>query len=302
MPSFSVLVPLDGTQLSEQALSFLPLLHSLGATKVRLVSVWEDIGEAGTTGAWISEASQKGRAYLSAYLDSKLRSLSSLDLQIEGSVTVGHVVDEILRLAEEHKTDLLLMATHGRTGVQRWRLGSVADKIVRSAPCPTLVIGPNVRSLPSTASLRRILVPLDGSKLAERALPAAASLARQTGATLELIAVPNLPTLWTADRDSSVNVAQAVTMVTQEARRVVDGIELEGLTPKRTVLDFVTSAGVGAALAAYVETNPPDLVVMTSHGRHGVSRWALGSVTDELLRGRSPVLVLRSGSEPQEFL
>jgi hypothetical protein len=91
--------------------------------------------------------------------------------------------------AKNHAVDLILMATHRRDGIGRWRLGSFADEVVREARCPTLLIGPNVKASLSPYYVQRILVPVDGSPLAEGALPVAARIAKRTGASLDIVQV-----------------------------------------------------------------------------------------------------------------
>lgn len=294
MSGFSVLITLDGTSLAEEALSLLPFLKSIGATSAHLVGVWEDLEEPDGRNRF-SETNEQGRALLTAYLESTMNAMQTPGLEIHSTVRTGNAAAEVLGVANETKPDLIAIATHGRAGIDRWRLGSVADKVVRAASCPTLVIGPNVKVGLEKYAAERILVPLDGSDSAEQALPVARALAMRTGAVIELIEVPNLPTPWTADPYGGIGVGQAIGWLEEGARDYLQKIDLPGLTPERTVLRFVATGGVGSALLGHLSDKPADLIVMTSHGRHGVSRWALGSVTDELLRGPAPVLVLRPG-------
>lgn len=298
MTDFSALVTLDGTALSQEALSLVPYLKSIGLTAVSLVGVWED-PEAGPGGrdARLREVSERGSAYLGAYLQEKVEGLESLDIKVEPVVRVGIAAEEILRVAEEKRAALILIATHGRTGVERWRLGSIADKVICYAPCPALVIGPNVSVNLKGYAVRRILVPLDSSELAQAAVAAAGSWAKRTDATVELVEVVHLPTPWTADPTFNFNIADVLDWLEDGANRYLRDLDIDGVCVERTVLRTMLTGGVGGALLGHLRDKPADLVVMTSHGRHGAARWALGSVAGDLLRGPSPVLVLRPGED-----
>src|SRR4051794_5579191 len=145
MPGLKAMIPLDGSHLSESALSVLPFLKTLGFDSLRLVSVWEENWEDVASGKEdeLAAVGEKGQAYLEAYLKEKSAPASAAGFTVESIVKVGKAADEVLEAASQG-IDLAVIATHGRTGMRRWRLGSVADKLSRETPCPDLVIGPNV--------------------------------------------------------------------------------------------------------------------------------------------------------------
>jgi nucleotide-binding universal stress UspA family protein len=130
--------------LSEEALNLLPFLKLLGVTTVHLLSVWEE-AQGQADDERLKEASEKGRSYLTAYLQDKSETLKATGLNVEAEVRMGAPAEQLLRAADEARASLIAIATHGRTGTERWRLGSVADKVIRGASCPALIIGPNVR-------------------------------------------------------------------------------------------------------------------------------------------------------------
>ena len=296
MPDLTALVPLDGTKLSESALSLLPFLQSLGCRRACLVSVWEsDWAEpratpGGGTGE-MKEAAERGRAYLEAYLKLRTDALKSSGMEVETVVRVGRAAEEVLHVARDVKADLVLIATHGRSGVSRWRLGSVADKIINAATCPTLVIGPNVEIKLAPYELKRIMVPLDGSEIAEEALPVARWIAETSGAGIDIVRVVAPPAM-AVDPMVGVYPVDLIKAMEEGATLYLDRVakDIGTSKPVRTQL---LSGPVSEELRRYLQANPADLVVMTSHGRQGIVRWALGSVADRLLHGPAPVLVLR---------
>jgi nucleotide-binding universal stress UspA family protein len=288
----TALIPLDGTELSESALSVLPLLLSLGFEKIKLVSVWdyvwadEQLGRGHTE---LKEVAERGRTYLGAYLKKQAERVKGLGLGVETVVRTGRAAEEALRLAAEDSVDLILIATHGRDGMTRWRLGSVADKIVRQAPCPTLVIGPNVVLELAPFYLRRILVPLDGSPLAEEALAIAIWVAGRTGAELELVRAVTAPPIDAAMGANPVGLLAAI----EDTARVYLAGKAEGIKGKTEAHTALVIGSAPEMLAAYAREKEVDLVIMASHARTSIARAVLGSVTDRMLHGPAPVLVLR---------
>src|SRR5690606_680443 len=157
------LIPLDGTKLSESAYAMLPLVRQLGIDRIRLVSVWESADDEDDSGKKkeLSEAAQKGKAYLEAYLEQQAEEVKAKGFEVETVVQIGRPADEILE--STHDVDMIVIATHGRTGIARWWLGSVADEVIKEFACPTLVIGPNVEADLVHYEVNRILIHLDGS-------------------------------------------------------------------------------------------------------------------------------------------
>jgi nucleotide-binding universal stress UspA family protein len=294
MAELSALIPLDGTNVSEQALLAMPLLRSIGVTKVKLISVgeiaWDDPGSEASQA--FRESIEKNRSYLESYLRERAEKAAAFGLEVEHVTHIGRPAEAILEEAEVAGVDLLAIATHGRTGIERFRLGSIADRVVRGATCPTLVIGPNVEVKIDPYEVRRIFVPLDGSDLSEEALPVARLIAEQTGASIDLMRVVSVPAMSVEPAGGySLDMLQAV----QEAAAMYLERVASEMKTSQTVRTTTTAGSVSEDLLSYLEANPADLVVMTSHARGGFTRWLLGSVADRMLHGPSPVLILRPG-------
>jgi nucleotide-binding universal stress UspA family protein len=180
MPDTKILIPLDGSPLAETEVNTLEALAPLGPLHVRLVSVVEAI--EGMTQVAGDEHLKREEHMLQAYIEGMTARLKAVPqiTRIEGEVLAGLPLESILDQAKAFAPDLLVVSTHGRSGLSRWRLGSVADGIVRSNTANTLVVGPNARL---RAPVRSVIVGLDGSALAEAALPVATSLATRMGAS-----------------------------------------------------------------------------------------------------------------------
>jgi nucleotide-binding universal stress UspA family protein len=293
MAGLKALIPLDGTKLSESAFELLPLLKTMGFDSIRLVSVWESAWEESESGRKeedFGEATQKGRAYLEAYLKQLAGIVTAAGFQPETVVRTGRAAEEVIDAAQG--VDLVLIATHGRTGISRWWLGSVADKVVREVECPVLLIGPNVQQDLTPSRYQRILLPLDGSEQAEEALPLAVWLSRLTNSEIDVVRCMSLTPV-AYDPSMSIYSADLIDSLEEAVEDYLAGVKAK--LPGVRAATHMKVGGAGELLTEHLEERPANLVVMTSHGRSGVRRVALGSVTDRLLHGPAPVLVVRPG-------
>jgi nucleotide-binding universal stress UspA family protein len=290
---YKVLVPLDGSRLAENSLVYLDALRSLGESQVLLLSVVDEAEEFQSLDS--GESSAREENLLVTYLKEVSADLQHhLGINVETKVVHGApaacVIDEVTR----YMPDLLVISTHGRSGMSRWRLGSVADKVIRGAGCNTLVVGPKASERSTWIDARimepfkSLLVPLDGSALAETALPVAANFAESYGSTVHLVRVVGIPA--TAGALGESYMPDMLGTLEDAAKTYLTNI---ATTLKASTKADVLIGGAAWQLEDYVDANAIDLVVMTSHGRGGLIRTALGSVTDRMLGGAAPVLVVR---------
>jgi nucleotide-binding universal stress UspA family protein len=154
-----------------------------------------------------------------------------------------------------------------------------------------LVIGPNV-SQELAPGLKRILLPLDGSPEAEEAMPVATWIAGLTGAEIDVVRSLSLTPI-AYDPGMGVYSADLIDSMEEAVREYLADVNTRLAGQKATTTMLL--GGPAEMLYQHLEERPADLVVMTSHGRSGVKRAALGSVTDRLLHGPAPVLVIRAG-------
>lgn len=293
MGEIGVLAPLDGSRAGEAALPFLTPLRSVGALRVRLVTVYEPPDETTRATGGVHRDLREIERYLKGVA---ARVGRAAEAEVETVAAVGVPFQEILRQAEDPAVHLVLVAGAGGAGRRAGRvLGSVADKVVRGASCPVLVVGAGAVERGAPLSLQSVLVPLDGSALAEEALPIARAVVERTEGRLHLVRVtPPLPSpeegpLGSLTADLIESEALTASMYLDEVAQ-----ELETARP---VTRSAPQGPVVEELAAFARDQGVDLVVMTSHGRHGLLRWALGSVTEGLLPGPAPVLVLKPEGE-----
>jgi len=226
-------------------------------------------------------------------------------VEARGELAVGHPAEEILRYAGENDIDFILLATHGRSGVGRWVIGSVADKVLRASRVPVWLVRDTVPEevVYDKWPSRTLLVPLDGSQLAESVLPHAEALAKQRGAEVVdvvLIRVCETPFI-------TVDYPEATMRLTWEEHvehmksAFKAGCEqyLQGVTKRLSdagikVRSEVLTGEPADEIISYVTKHPFNLIAMSTHGRSGPKRWAYGSVADKVLHGvTSPVFLVR---------
>jgi len=223
---------------------------------------------------------------------------------------VGHAAEQILRYTGEKGVDLIVMSTHGRTGMWRWVLGSVADKVLRASPVPVLLVRSETAEKGGFEKWTDItvIVPLDGSPLAETVLPHVQALAQQIGnEMLKVVLIrvcepPPMPAIpaaeipfdWKQLMDDHWAACKKVT------KEYLSGVETHlkqtGLSVRSEPIEQM-KLSVAEEIVDYANKIPFSLIVMATHGRSGVSRWAYGSVAHKVLTGSSsPILLVRPSS------
>lgn len=292
----NILVPLDGSPVSEEALSLARQLASTLGGTLELVHVVEPVP---LLDLLVSDRNGEAERYLARVAEGVAGAVP-----VRVRVLDGDPVTELLRCAHQAPDSLIVMATHRRAGLSRLLLGSVADKVVRGATVPVVV----VRQSSSTVAPapRRLLVPLDGSVRAEAALPLAARLGRE-GAAIALVRVipPQLPWAadWVDDDPTQSDPGQLDRMVDEarlEARSSLAGVARDLRRRGLSVTWEVRLGRPGDEIVRAAETTGADLVLMATTGAHGSRRWSFGSVTDEVLRrSRGAVLVVPPRTQPE---
>jgi nucleotide-binding universal stress UspA family protein len=307
----NILVPLDGSALSEKALPLAMHIARRARATIRLTCVLPPFAD-GLPPSSHSRREEETALDLAAW---RVRRAVANDIgDVANDVTVltsvleGPVAPTLAEHAVSVGADLIVMTTHGRGALSRFWLGSVTDELIRRSAVPMLVVRP-ADSTPANSELgravpiRRIIVPLDGSVTAEAALGPAAALAHLFGVTVELFnAVPSLqavvvagnvltqPVVNTAFLDEMIRQANEM-MNDTAARLVADGLE---------VATSVVVAEEQIAKTILNQTRTGDMIALATHARGPATRWLLGSVADKLIRGADvPVLVVRpTGDNP----
>lgn len=287
-----ILVPLDGSELAEGALAYAQVLAKALGERLVLLTAWEGTETAlGATFPGLAlEVEQKANSYFATYLDGIRARLSGVT--VETKVVSGNAADQIVKTADEIQARVIVLATHGRSGIGRWLYGSTAGRLLRSSSTPILAVGPHALERSNAdVSLSHVLVPLDGSSLSEKALPVAVTLAvalkgRVTLARTVGWAVQSypyaLPDAYIPQVDEELETGAKKYLREQEAK--VKGVPVDA---------FVVRGSSADGLLDVAEQQHADLVVMTTHARSGLARATLGSTADRMLQAPVPVLLVR---------
>jgi nucleotide-binding universal stress UspA family protein len=296
-----IVVPLDLSLESLRALDFaLPLAKRLGA-RVHLVHVYEGAHQFSTIATspllW-SDAEAKRHLADEVELSFGKRPRSE-----DCHLRIGQPPREIVAVAEELKADLIVLATHGRSGWRHLTLGSTTEKIIRAANCPVLIVreamrGP-VKSAAEGIVLQKILVPVDFSQCAREGARYASVFATAVGANLLLMHVmPPLhrPTAkGTAGRSGPQQLENAILEAEDKLNVLVNFLPLLGIS-EETELEVGEPVEKLAAASARADV---DMIIASTHGYTGLRHALLGSVAEKLARAAScPVLVVPSHLRP----
>jgi nucleotide-binding universal stress UspA family protein len=293
-----ILIPLDGSPQAEQALRpGIWLAKQSGAEVILLrAPVYK---EAPSAAAAVfdflrpeltrEETHLQAERYLKSVRQMQMGSDTPLRLLVRGADAAATIVD----VAAEEEVDLIVMSTHGRTGLKRWLLGSVTEKVVRAADRALLVV--RSADIPT-----KIVITLDGSPLAERALAPGLALARywQTAVTLLRVIEPadetELPMPGLPPDEATAARAKALDLARQEAQEYLRGMAV-AQQPEQVVEAVETAVAPGLiseTILDYAQENGIDLIALSSHGQHPEARWAYGSVAEKLIHGSDGAVLI----------
>ena len=297
-----ILVPLDGSELAEQVLPYVQVLGKVSGVSIELLRVFEPTLE------------QLAHRLHTSYCDRALAYLNRIKASIEGVGTpvyctvheedpASHIIIE----AEKVPDTLIAMATHGRSGPTRWVLGSVTDKVVHATSRPLLII----RAVPQDSfstdvKLKTVLVPVDGSPLAEQVLPHVMGLAKSLRLKVILVRITTSvgehhryldrhpvnasATVYYGPYEEFFKETDARAM--QYLLKVKEELRQMGVS---SVEETLLHGDPGGAIVDLAREIPNSLVAMTTHGRSGLGRWLLGSVAAQAVRHSGvPVVVIRA--------
>jgi len=287
-----ILVPLDGSGLAERALAPALALAEAMLAKVFFIRVTIPLS-LNLDPKFYQCTIELRQDEAKRYLRSIQSRFSSSQADIETQVLVGRAARSIINFAQEMEIDLIVMSSHGCSGVNRWIYGSVADKVLHNAPCAKVIIHPQV--IIETYSIKRILVPLDGSSIAEQALEPALALAESVSAELIFLRVTSVPQITVQPLPGWPGLDAVMEAAEQEANAYLQGMQAAmGDSPVSTSL-HVTTGPAAEDIIDVADNQKVDLIVMCSHGRSGIERWVFGSVAEKVLRGANCVtLVIQS--------
>jgi len=289
-----ILCPVDFSEISQRALDHAAAIAGWYEARLTLLYVFANLPTMDLPPLVLEDSDRERLTTAMREMAARAPSGLLIDFRIQEA---GYVHDEILAQVSATHADLLVLGTHGRTGFQRLFVGSVTEKVIRKASCPTLVVPPRAPDVPADAPVqfRRILCPVDFSESSLDALAYAINMAEEADARLTLLHVVDIPTV-VSDESAvcEVDLGRIRQAAATNARQ-----RLHGLVPEdaRTVCTVETAIVEGRAYPEILRQageGQSDLIVMGVRGRGGVDRLLFGSTTHHVIRAATcPVLIVR---------
>lgn len=286
-----ILVPLDGSALAEAVLPYAELLSGRLGSEVTLIYVHE-----------ATEVSNQrmGQFYLERMVgltrqgaERARRPSSGPGIEVKSVVQVGNPAEEIVGCAGRENADLIVMATHGRSGIRDWPLGNIAEKVARATNRPVMLIRANGAHT-EMVNISSVVLPLDGSREGEAALPYVEQLASKLGARvilLQVLATGYVGLGYTSVAYTEQQIASDSVLARDYLDKVGGRLRQSGVATE----SVIRLGNAAEEIIDFSDKVGADLVAMSTHGRSGIGRWVYGSVAERVLHsGNRPLLLVRA--------
>ncbi len=293
-----MLIPLDGSKVAEQVLPYARCLAKALSLPVELcqaidAEALESLANPAQS-RYVDTLVNEKRTSSREYLGTVGKSFESV--RVSSIVEIGKPEELILDKAADDPQTLVVMATHGRSGFQRWALGSVADKVLHGVANDLFLVRASEQgNTEGTATLTKVIVPLDGSPLAEKVLPRIVELGKHM--PLEIILMRAYALAPAISPNEYAGYSQELfDQLEAEAKDYLVKTSEELTAQGLRKISYAVDLGYGAEeITSLARKTPDNFIAMCTHGRSGVKRWALGSVTDRVVRhSGDPVLIIRA--------
>ncbi len=283
-----ILVPLDGSDLAELALPYAEELANAFKSEVILLHV--------------SEPSESHYQHMhELYVKEVADRIKERFKKVSPVVVSGKSAEEIIGYAEKNDVGLLIMTSHGRSGILSWATGSIASKLLQAATMPVLLVraAKPKRKAQRKVLLGRILLPLDGSEAGEAAVAYVGELMSRLESEVTLFGVissgQHIRSVGGLDYISYP--PEQMEIFKKEAREYLDGVYRRLKRRKGTVkVTINVGAGdVGQEIIKFAEEKGVNLIAISSHGHSGIEKWVFGSIANKVVQGsKAPVLVAKA--------
>ena len=286
-----LLVTLDGSPLAEQVLPLAKALSQTYSSQLTLVSVVQSRSSFRLLPSTQSQM-EVGRLEKETYLKQVATGLSVNGIEANYAVGAGPVAETINTLAHELGAELIVMSTHGRSGAQRWLIGSVASRVVQLSTTPMLLIRPASQGEFQVPPFRKVLLPLDGSEFAERVLPYVKWIDPSFESEILLLTVPEVPEAVTYGVMGGA-IEELRDEAEDRAHTYLENVSAALGDEGFNVRAIVAGSEPAAAITETGEKESVDLIMMATHGLGGLDRVFVGSVAERLVQhAASPLFLL----------
>ncbi|MBI4334955.1 MAG: universal stress protein [Chloroflexi bacterium] len=279
-----ITAPLDGSEMAEAVLPYLEYFAQMMGSEIDLVGV--------------SGPEREMDRLLKVYLDKLAEQMAARGIKARSIILYGRPEEEIIDYSEKNNIGLVVMSARGRSGVRRWEMGSVVERVSRASNTPLLVVKerPVAAEIPGARLIIRMMVPLDGSKLGESALPYVRFLASRIKAELVLLQVISpTPSLMATESYYATYSNEIIAAQQAEAENYLKSLAA-GISGEGTRTSYKVEIGIPSEkILEVIDREKISLVGMSTHGRTGIKRWVYGSIASKVLSSSpAPVLLVRA--------
>ena len=297
-----ILVPLDGSELAECVLPHLMAIAPITGARVTLIHVLErNLSHNGSAAPTDPLGWHMQKQESQSYLDRIAERLQKVDVHVEQAILEGNPAETLIEFARTSDADLLLLSTHGRTGLSAWNVSSVVQKILFRSYKSTLLIRA-FTSPPDDVQYHRLFLAIDGSARAEYILPFAMSLAQSHQSNVVLgmvIQTPQTMQRFPLSEEDAAWIREFTEKNQNDASRYLEQLATQlSLKDVPAQTKIVVSENAPGAVYDMAEESDADLIMIAAHGASGERRWPYGSIASSLIAyGRTPLMILQDLAE-----
>ena len=292
-----ILVPLDSSKLAECVLPHLVAIARICKPEVQLLCVSEPFGVTARSRMIDPVDWQTRKAEAESYLSGIADRLKNAGLQVSTHQYNGRPTEQIIEVAHSWNADLILMSSHGQSGLSPWNISSVIEQVIMRVHRSLMIIRAYQTMTADLTGLRyqKIFLPLDGSQRAEMPLKLAESLASTHNSeilTVHIVRHPELPRWTSASQEDKELVNHLIERNRAEAIKYLEDLKSRIGMPIQTKLEV--SPSISRSLHQIADENSVDLTILSAHGYSGDTRWPFGSVgLGFIFYGSTPLLILQ---------
>jgi nucleotide-binding universal stress UspA family protein len=298
-----ILLPLDRSTLAECVLPHTIAIARAFGSQVTLLSVMDTPHEARVRRAMDPLNWQIRKAEAQTYLHKVELRLQEAGLLTEMHILEGFAAEQVIGFVDTHAPQLIILSSHGQSGLSEWGVSSVAQKIILRAHTSVMIVRASKPMAPDITNIRyrRILAPLDGTQRAEITLPAVAALARDHDAQIVLAHIVQKPAMPRRTLPSHEDIKLAERLVARNQAEATWYLEqLQSQITGKVETRLLVSEHLTATLHELVEQEKADLVLLSAHGRSDQTRAPYGDVVSNLIAyGTTPLIIIQEYTQAQ---
>ena len=299
-----ILLPLDGSSLAERVLPHALALSEAFQSKLTLLRVVYQEKEADQHGLVNPMDWQMRKSEAEAYLKSVQNQLREVDVESEIKIMEGKPAQQIIGFAQDENVDMIILSSHGSSGISAWNINSTVQKVLLRAFMPVMIIRAYTEGYESLTGLQydRIFIPLDGSRRAECVLPLAKSICEKQQSDVfltHIVEEPKLPRQTPLSEEIESLIDELREINCADAEKYMK--EVKDQFPKGIVETIIeTSKKPTVALHDIIDREKIDLVMLSAHGYSGENRWPYGKIALNFISyGTTPLIVIQDLSKDE---